>query len=62
MIEKVELIIGYISIDEMWVEAHVIAYVYHWDRNTILKLSRGERRMWYDLIMKQKKAENRSSS
>ena len=38
-------------------EMHTIAYVYHWDRNTLWELSFKERRMWYDMIIKQKQAE-----
>lgn len=40
---------------------HVIAYVYHWERDTVRNLSRGERRMWYDFIMEQKKAEREAN-
>lgn len=40
-----------------YAQAHVIAYFYHWDRNTIMKLPIGERRKWFDLIREQKKAE-----
>lgn len=36
---------------------HVIAYCYHWDRDTVWSLSRFERKMWVAVIMKQKKAE-----
>ena len=37
---------------------HVIAYVYHWDRATLWLLSKSERKMWVDLIKRQKKEEN----
>lgn len=46
-----------VSLALAYSEMHVIAYVYHWDRDTLMKLSRGERRMWKDLIVEQKKAE-----
>jgi hypothetical protein len=38
-------------------EAHCIAYVYHWERDTIMNLPRLERKAWVDIIMKQKEAE-----
>lgn len=36
---------------------HTLAYVYHWDRDTIWNLPRSERKMWVELIHKQKEAE-----
>lgn len=39
---------------------HLLAYVYHWDRNTLWKLPCRERRLWVDMIQTQKKLENNS--
>jgi hypothetical protein len=39
-------------------EMHIIAYIYHWERDTIRKLGSTERKKWVELIMKQKDAEN----
>lgn len=39
---------------------HIIAYVYHWDRETLWNMSSRERRMWVKLINTQKKMENDS--
>lgn len=36
---------------------HILAYCYHWDRNTVWELSCRERRMWVELILAQKKME-----
>jgi hypothetical protein len=36
---------------------HIIAYVYHWGRDTVMKLTRSERKMWVDLILRQKESE-----
>lgn len=44
---------GDVALEEM----HIIAYVYHWDRNSLWKLPCKERRAWIRLIAKQKKAE-----
>lgn len=41
-------------------EMHVIAYVYHWDRETLWNMSSRERRMWVKLINTQKKMESDS--
>lgn len=39
---------------------HIIAYVYHWERDTLWNMPSRERRMWVDLINTQKKMENSS--
>ena len=39
-------------------EMHLIAYVYHWDRDTLWEMSSGERRMWAKMILAQKRLEN----
>lgn len=41
-------------------EMHVIAYIYHWERDTLWKLSSRERRTWVKMIMTQKQMENES--
>ena len=37
---------------------HVLAYVYHWDRNSLWNLPIKERRKCVDLVIKQRQAEN----
>ncbi len=39
---------------------HILAYVYHWDRNTLWTLPYKERKMWVNEIYKQKEAEAKS--
>lgn len=39
---------------------HILAYVYHWERDTVWNLSSRERRMWVNMIMTQKKMESDS--
>ena len=39
---------------------HVLAYVYHWDRNSLWNLPINERHKWVDIVLKQKQAENDS--
>ncbi len=41
-------------------EMHIIAYVYHWERDTLWKMPSRERRMWVSMINTQKKMENSS--
>ena len=36
---------------------HILAYCYHWDRNTLWNMSRSERKMWVEMVLAQKKAE-----
>lgn len=36
---------------------HIIAYVYHWDRDTLFRMSFKERAMWVKMIDIQNKAE-----
>ena len=43
------------------IQMHTLSYEYHWDRDTVWKLRRSERRAWYDLIRRQRKAENESN-
>lgn len=39
---------------------HILAYVYHWERDTVWKMPCRERRMWVEMINTQKKMENNS--
>ena len=41
-------------------EMHILAYVYHWERDTIWGLSSRERRTWVKMVMTQKNIENES--
>ena len=38
---------------------HILAYCYHWDRETLWNLSQSERKMWVKMVLAQKKAENK---
>ena len=49
-----------VHFEETKMEMHLLAYVYRWERDTIWKLRRSERKMWVDLIRKQKEAEKSS--
>jgi len=44
-------------IDIAYVEMHTLAYIYHWDRDTIRNLSRSERKKWVDMIKMQHEKE-----
>lgn len=46
------------NVDRAYDEMHVLAYVYHWDRNSLWNLPIKERRKWVDLVIKQRQAEN----
>lgn len=41
-------------------EMHLLAYCYHWDRNTIFNMGRQERKLWYKMVLAQKNAEKNS--
>lgn len=36
---------------------HVLAYVYHWDRNSLWYIPIKERRKWVQIVTEQKEAE-----
>ena len=40
-------------------EMHILAYCYHWGRNDLWDMSCSERRMWCEMVLAQKKAENK---
>lgn len=40
-------------------EMHILAYTYHWDSRSLWSLPRNERRMWVELVVEQKKAEQK---
>lgn len=42
-------------------ELHIIAYVYHWSRESLWDCPVSERRAWLKLILKQKEAERRAA-
>ena len=50
-------ILSKINFGEAIADMHIIAYCYHWDRDTIFELPRLERKMWAAIILKTKKAE-----
>lgn len=37
---------------------HVLAYTYHWERDTLWDMTRSERKMWVKMVQMQKIAEN----
>lgn len=37
---------------------HVLAYTYHWERDTLWDMTRSERKMWVKMVQMQKTAEN----
>lgn len=41
---------------------HILAYCYHWDRDTLWNMTRSERKMWVRMVLAQKKAENNGAS
>lgn len=38
---------------------HILAYCYHWDRDSLWNMSRSERKMWVKMVLAQKKAETK---
>ncbi len=36
---------------------HVLAYCYHWSRESLLEIPMRERKIWYEIVLQQKKAE-----
>ena len=42
-------------------EMHILAYIYRWDRNTVRTIPILERKMWVDMIYKQKESEEEQS-
>ena len=40
-------------------EMHILAYCYHWGRDTLWDMSISERRMWVKMVLAQKKAETK---
>lgn len=41
---------------------HILAYIYHWGRDEILKIPRTERRRWVERVIEQKKSENKAQN
>ena len=37
---------------------HILAYVYHWDRNSLWNIPISERKKWVEIVTEQKNAEN----
>ena len=42
-------------------EMHILAYCYHWDRDTLWNMTRSERKMWVKMVLAQKKVENKEA-
>jgi hypothetical protein len=49
-----------INTSDSKIEMHILAYYYHWELETILNLTRRDRREWVELVQKQKEAEAES--
>ena len=48
------------NVEQLYEETHIIAYVYHWDKNSIWNMSTTERRKWVEMIINQKRVEQES--
>lgn len=40
-------------------EMHILAYCYHWGRNELWDLPPKERKMWVEMVLEQKRQENK---
>lgn len=49
------------NVNQAYYEMHILAYIYHWDRNSIWDLPISERKRWVQLIKDQKEAEREAS-
>lgn len=45
------------NVERAYDDMHVLAYVYHWDRNSLWNIPILERRKWVEIIMEQKEQE-----
>lgn len=45
------------SIERAYNEMHVLAYIYHWDRDSLWNIPISERRKWVEIVMQQKNSE-----
>ena len=45
------------NVNNAYNEMHVLAYIYHWDRDSIWNIPISERKKWVLLIQEQQKAE-----
>jgi len=43
-------------------DMHILAYCYHWSRDTLWNMSRSERRMWVKMVQIQKEVERKALS
>lgn len=41
---------------------HLLAYYYHWDRDTLVSLKSRERKMWVSMLREQIELENKANS
>ena len=48
------------NVEQLYADTHIIAYVYHWDRDSIWNMSRNERQKWVEMIINQQNAERDS--
>lgn len=46
------------NVERAYEEMHILAYIYHWDRNSLWNVPILERRKWVQMIVDQKNAEN----
>lgn len=43
--------------DIAYEEMHILAYVYHWDRNSLWDMPILERKKWVEIVIRQKESE-----
>ena len=49
-----------VSNGEHLLQMHLLAYKYHWGYNELLDMTRSDRRLFYDMVQEQLKAESDS--
>lgn len=49
--------LAYCNVEQAYKEMHVLAYLYHWDRNSLWDLPVNERRKWVSILREQQEAE-----
>lgn len=46
------------SLHNVAMDIHILAYTYHWSRESLWDMTRSERTMWVKLVQMQKQAES----
>ena len=52
-----EEFLAYCDIDRAYEEMHILAYLYHWDRNSLWDIPISERRKWVSIVLEQQQRE-----